>query len=212
MRSKVCAATALAAACAGLVLAQAPPGGAERGPARMPRAFPLMAALDADEDGEISAAEMEKAAAALETLDKNVRIATHPLDGDNIPYYSGRATMGGFETLQPWFVDAWRRQRERAEATLRALYSDDKSEVLRYANDNGVTHFLVNRARYRRNFLSKSGSFQPFTDYAHQILRGKRLENLVLADPPRGAVVFEYEKWAVVDVERLKLAWVKGKG
>jgi hypothetical protein len=143
----------------------------------------------------------------FKTLDKNVRIATHPLDGDSIPYYSGRATMGGFETLQPWFVDAWRRQKERAEATLRALYSDDRAEILRYAKENGVTHFLVNRARYRRSYVSKAGSFQPLTDYARQILRGKRLKDLVLAEPPRSAIVFEYDKWAVVDVERLKSAW-----
>jgi hypothetical protein len=145
----------------------------------------------------------------IATLDKGVRIATHPLDGDNIPYYSGRATMGGFETLQPWFVDAWRRQKARAEATLSALYSDDESEVLRYARENGVSHCLVNRSRYRSSFASKAGSFQPLTDYARRILRGKRLGDLVLAEPPKSAIVYESGKWAVVDVGLLERAWKK---
>ncbi len=51
-----------------------PPGGADmRGPGRGFRfpALPLMTALDADEDEEISAAEMKNAAAALKKLDKN---------------------------------------------------------------------------------------------------------------------------------------------
>ncbi|MES2573097.1 MAG: EF-hand domain-containing protein [Verrucomicrobiota bacterium] len=43
-----------------------PPGGADRRPAP-----PLMAALDANKDGEIDAAELANASAALKALDKN---------------------------------------------------------------------------------------------------------------------------------------------
>ncbi len=53
------------------VTAAQPPGG---GPGRGgfgPPQFPLMTALDADQDGEISPAEIEGAAAALKKLDKN---------------------------------------------------------------------------------------------------------------------------------------------
>src|SRR5690606_39834218 len=53
--------------------------------------------------------------------------------GDGIPYYSARATMGTFETLQPWFVDSWRRQKERCQETLTALYATDPAAVLDYA-------------------------------------------------------------------------------
>ena len=45
----------------------------------------------------------------VRTLPKNARIASHPMDGDGIPYFGARATMGTFETLQPWFVDSWHR-------------------------------------------------------------------------------------------------------
>lgn len=63
------------AALAGVVIAQrpGPPGGGpggRRGPGG-PRGIPLIAALDADADGEISAAEIEKAVAALKKLDGN---------------------------------------------------------------------------------------------------------------------------------------------
>jgi hypothetical protein len=44
------------------------PGGRGGGMMRM---LPLMTALDTDQDGELSAAEIEKAVAALKTLDKN---------------------------------------------------------------------------------------------------------------------------------------------
>ncbi len=47
-----------------------PPGGPEGGGMRRPMP-PVMVALDADKDGEISAEEIANAAAALKTLDKN---------------------------------------------------------------------------------------------------------------------------------------------
>ncbi|MFH1919966.1 MAG: EF-hand domain-containing protein [Planctomycetota bacterium] len=46
-------------------------GPEDRGPGFVPPRFPLMVALDADEDGEISAKEIENAVAALKKLDKN---------------------------------------------------------------------------------------------------------------------------------------------
>lgn len=143
----------------------------------------------------------------IRTLDKDVRFATHPLDGDNIPFYSARATMGSFETLQPWFVDSWRRQKQRAEDTLSALYSDDRQAVLDYAKKNGVTHFLLNTQRYRRNFTRQAGSFEPLSSYARRLLSGKRLEDLVFYRVPEKAVVYEYKKWRVVDVKRLEQVW-----
>lgn len=63
--------TTLFCSAVGVSFAQPPggPGGPGRG--GMLRNLPLMAALDADEDGEISGAEIEQAAAKLKTLDKN---------------------------------------------------------------------------------------------------------------------------------------------
>jgi len=143
----------------------------------------------------------------VRTLPKNARFASHPNDGDGIPYFGARATMGTFETLQPWFVDSWRRQKERCQATLRALYARDKGEVLAYAAEYGVTHFLINTQRYRSNFASKSSSFQPFTNYARTLTQGHSLKELAFSDIPDEAVLFRDKQWRVVDVEKLAHAW-----
>ena len=143
----------------------------------------------------------------VQTLPKDARIASHPLDGDGIPYFGARATMGTFETLQPWFVDSWRRQKQRTEATLRALYATDRKAVLNYAAQHDVTHLLLNRQRYRSNFVSRSSSFQPFTAYARALLGQRRLKDLVLADAPESAVVFQDNQWQLVSVAELKAAW-----
>jgi hypothetical protein len=143
----------------------------------------------------------------VRTLPKNARFASHPMDGDGIPYFGARATMGTFETLQPWFVDSWHRQKERCNATLRAMYATDRSELLAYAKRHGVTHFLVNQQRYRSNFAAKSASFQPFTAYARTLVSGHQRQDFVLANLPKRAIAFETSKWQVVDVGRLAQAW-----
>src|SRR5688572_16823104 len=94
-------------------------------------------------------------------LPKDVRIASHPMDGDGIPYYSARATMGSYETLQPWMVDSWRRQRARTEDTLAALYSTDVESIARYCRRNHVTHFLIDKRKYKTDVTKRSASFEP---------------------------------------------------
>ena len=143
----------------------------------------------------------------VRSLPKNARFATHPMDGDGIPYFGARATMGTFETLQPWFVDSWHRQKERCNATLRAMYATETGDVLAYAKEHGVTHFLVNQQRYRSNFAAKSSSFQPFTAYARTLVSGHAREDFVLGNVPKSAIVFQSSKWQVVDVEKLRRAW-----
>jgi hypothetical protein len=145
----------------------------------------------------------------IKTLPKDVRFAAHPLDGDGIPFFSARAYTGGFETLQPWFVDSWKRQKALAEATLRALYATNRTTVLDYAKKNGVTHVLVNNNRYGRNFVKNAGSFQPLSGYARGLLRGVRSGDLVLAEPPTSAVIYSTSRWRVVDIKKLREAWAR---
>lgn len=143
----------------------------------------------------------------IATLPPSVRFAAHPFDGDGIPLFSARATMGGFETLQPWFVDSWRRQKERCEETLTALYATDRSAVLEYAKKHSVTHFLINTSRYGKDFRKHAGSFEPFTAYARGLLKGVKRDDLVLSRLPASAIEFRYKRWRVVSVDALEQAW-----
>ena len=102
--------------CCGLVvadcLAQPPQRGPGRrgggpggpgGPAGFMRMIPVLAALDADQDGEISASEIDNAVAALRTLDKN---NDGKLTAEEIrPQFAGRRPGG------PGGPDGFRGQR-----------------------------------------------------------------------------------------------------
>lgn len=143
----------------------------------------------------------------IRTLPVGARIAAHIDDGDDIPLFTQRANTGGYETLQPWRTRAWARQKARAEDTLRALYATDPRVVLDYAARYRVTHLLVNRQRYGRDFLARSRSFEPLTTFARALLDGVHRRDLVLAEPPADAVVFRHHQFLLVDVDRLGQAW-----
>jgi hypothetical protein len=136
-------------------------------------------------------------------LPNDVRIASHPLDGDGIPYYSARATMGTYETLQPWFVDAWRRQRARTDDTLRALYATDPSKVVDYCRRNRVTHFLIDKKKYKGDIVKRSASFEPFTLEAKAILADVDTNDLVFRNVPESAIAYQKGTWLLVDAARL---------
>lgn len=143
----------------------------------------------------------------IKTLPQDVRIASHIRDGDDIPLFAQRANNGGFETLQPWLTKSWARQKARAEDTLRAFYATDRNEVLAYAKKYAVTHLLVNSDRYKRDFVKKAQSFEPLSTFARELLRDRRLEDLVLRDIPEEAVIHRHGSLLLVDVQRLARAW-----
>jgi hypothetical protein len=147
----------------------------------------------------------------IRTTPKNSRFAAHLLDGDGIPFWGARAHTGSFETLQPWFVKSWERQKKRTVDTLAALYSTDEREVLAFAEKYNVTHILVNKTRLGRGARAHAGSFEPFSTDAKRILEGKNLNKLVLSKPPKESIVWKSGRFQVVSVEKLRAAWTKGK-
>jgi hypothetical protein len=138
----------------------------------------------------------------VRTLPKTCRFASHPMDGDGIPYFAARATIGTFETLQPWFVDSWRRQVVREKATLDALYSPRYRAIIEYGHQFNVDYLLVNGDRYQSDWPEHMASFEPFTTYARQ--RAHDPTPPALIHVPASAVVFERKPWKIVELKRLQ--------
>lgn len=145
----------------------------------------------------------------IRSLPQDSRLASHLRDGDSIPLFGLRATNGTFETMQPWLTRSWERQKTRAKDTLRALYATEPRELFDYCKKYRVSHLFLDQHRYRRDFVRRSQSFEPFTSFAQELLDKRRLKDLVLADLPEEAIVFEYRHYTIVDVERLKQAWAR---
>ena len=143
----------------------------------------------------------------IRSLPLTVRFASHPMDGDGIPYYGARATVGSFETLQPWFVDSWKRQKVREYATLDAFYSPNFADIVAYGKAYSVTHLLVNRDRYGNDYVQHVSSFEPFTSYSSRLVNQPNRDAPALTHIPSSAIVFERPPWVILDLEKLgKLA------
>ncbi len=140
-------------------------------------------------------------------LPRDVLFASHPMDGDDIPLWAARSTLGGFETMQPWFIDSWRAQKERTFRTLDALYAVRREDVLAFCRSYGVTHILLRRERYGSDFAAAAHSFEPFDAYLAPKLASIRREELVLADPPGTTIVFSSDAFIVLSVDNLINEW-----
>ena len=142
--------------------------------------------------------------AFIRSLPAEARFASHPMDGDAVPYFGARATTGTFETLQPWFVNSWQRQKAREFATLDMLYARSLEPVLSYCDRYSVTHVLLNRDRYDAQVMEHARSFEPFSAYTDALLRSRDRTSLALAALPEQAVVFDRRPWVILDVTRLR--------
>lgn len=143
----------------------------------------------------------------IRTMPLDTRIATHLLDGDNIPLFGQRANNGGFETLQPWLTLSWARQKARAEDTFRALYATRREDVIAYAKKYRVTHFMLNENRYREDFTARAKSIEPLSTFTRTLLNGRRRDDLVLAAVPPETIIFRYGNKRIVSVAALEKAW-----
>ena len=145
--------------------------------------------------------------AFVRTLPLDIRIGCHPSDGDNIPWWTGRATTGGYETIQVWLVEAWKRSEALAQETFRALYSTSKEDLFVYTNKHHVTHLLLRKDRYGEDFKRRVAFFEPLTSFAEKLVAPLSRRDLVLANVPRNAVVYEDASYRLVDVALLEQAW-----
>ena len=143
----------------------------------------------------------------VRTLPAGVRIACHPDDGDNIPYWAGRATTGGRETILPFLVETWQIHKARTKDTLKALYATEREDFLSYCEKYEVTHLLLNTKRYGPGFKKAASLFEPFDSFIRRMMAPLERKDLALLHLPDEAVVFHNGNYLLVDVKRLRRLW-----
>ncbi|MFQ5416392.1 MAG: hypothetical protein ACE5FL_04990 [Myxococcota bacterium] len=135
-------------------------------------------------------------------LPTSARVASHPMDGDGIAYFGRRHDVTSYESMIPWFVESWRRQMSRSHDTLRALYATNVGSITSYMEKYGVTHFLLDRSRYREDFLERSSSFRPLSKWTLENIAADVPTQLLFHSIPDGAIVFEDGDLVLVDARR----------
>lgn len=155
----------------------------------------------------ISRTEMAGVWDYVAALPASARIAAHPLDADGISFWTGRAATPGREQLQPLLDRSWERNSALARATLGALYATRREDLLHTCAREGITHLLVNQARYRRDFRLQARLFEPLGGFVDELLQDVRLDDLALSSPPETAVALRWKDYLVLDVAALRRYW-----
>jgi hypothetical protein len=146
---------------------------------------------------------------AIKKLPKDARVACQVGDQecDNVPLFGMRANNGGYETMQPWLVKSWKRQLERAEDTMSAIYATSPEQVYAFSAKYKVSHFLIQRTRLGDDFKTRSRSFEPLSTFMRKLLEGKQSSDFILGDAPRSAEVARFRGYVLLSVAKLKEAW-----
>ncbi len=143
----------------------------------------------------------------LETLPPEIRILAHPHDADDIPWWAGRATTGGFEMCMVWFVDAHERCVTRMTNALHGYYAVDRRALLDYLSSDRITHILIHKERLGPQFAVKSGVAEPIQTVLKKWLAGKTSAAFVLNALPADAVIFRHGPFELIDIAKLKSGW-----
>ncbi len=130
---------------------------------------------------------LEHAYVVLARLPREVLVAAHPLDANDIPLRTRHSVLASMEVSLPYYLGYYRRVAERIEASLAASLAPAWSQADELYHRYGVDVFLVNRQRFRHPGYRY---FAPF-DQNHDLrYAGHAAESFVLFNPPPDRVLF----------------------
>jgi hypothetical protein len=145
----------------------------------------------------------------MSNLPRDIKVAAHPIDASGISFWTGRAATPGVEQLLPWFDEAWKRNKAKAEDSLRLVYAMSADDVFTICEKEGITHILLNTKRYAENFGEKSMTFEPLTGFTLELLKDVDLADLVFSNPPAEASLVKHREYNLIDVSLLRKAWAE---
>jgi hypothetical protein len=106
----------------------------------------------------------------LQTLPKDVLIAGHPEEMDNIPLFARRKVLVNQELSLPYFTGYYAQVRQRLFAMLAAYYTTDIQDVQHFVQRYSVDYILVNTQHFSASFLQGGIYDEPFGSFIRQQL------------------------------------------
>jgi hypothetical protein len=117
----------------------------------------------------------------LQTLPKDVLIAGHPFEMDNIPLFAIRRVFVNHELSLPYFTGYYAEVRQRLFALLAAYYAADVEEVQRFVRHYGIDYILIDRRHFAPPFLCGSIYREPFNSFIKRRLDDRQRFALLVA-------------------------------
>jgi hypothetical protein len=134
--------------------------------------------------------------AYLQTLPKDIVIAGHPLEMDNVPLFARRKVLVNQELSLPYFTGYYAEVRQRLHDSLLAYYAADAQQVQRFVEHYGVDYILLNTAHFEPAFLRGRVYYEPFGSLLKQRLATQR--RFALLEAPPGERVYVHGPYILV--------------
>lgn len=133
---------------------------------------------------------------------KDILIASLSLEADNLPTFSKRAILVGWEYAVPYHVGYDRQIRQRATDLIRAQYTQNLAEVQNFIQEYGVDFFLLERAAFTPEYITTNRWFRQWQSIAQDIIALLDRGNTpALVSTVERCSVFENEDLVVLQAE-----------
>ncbi|MBF0330308.1 MAG: glycosyltransferase [Candidatus Omnitrophica bacterium] len=109
----------------------------------------------------------------LETLPANALIAAYPDTADAIPLFSRRRVFINEELSVPLYDHYWETVRVRTFDFFAAYYAVDRKVLTSFVRRNNITHLVIERRRFRQDFLDGRVYFEPFGSWVRSYVKGR---------------------------------------
>lgn len=138
----------------------------------------------------------------FENQPKDILIASLSLEADNLPTFSKRAILVGWEYAVPYHVGYDRQIRQRATDLIRAQYSQNLAEVQNFIQEYGVDFFLLDASAFTPEYLTTNRWFRQWQPIAQDILAKLEQGNTpALVSTLERCSVFENQDLIVLQAE-----------
>jgi hypothetical protein len=123
----------------------------------------------------------------LKTLPNNALIAGHPVDMNCIALFGQKKPFVMSILNSPFFKDYYKVIRQRDFDFFSVYYSGDKQEIREFCKKNGITHIIVNKEHFTKEYLNQdyyySEAFEPFNINRHIKNLTKNKKEFYLMNP-----------------------------
>jgi len=139
----------------------------------------------------------------LNSLPKNIMIASHPVLADDIPILSQRKVFINYELSFSIFHTYLTIIKKRTFDFFKAYYSEDPRSIYRFCEENSIDYLVIDKRHFTKEYLNEGDFyFEPFNTYILNIV--KERQNFALRDIPEEAKTFQKNHIFVVQKDVLK--------
>jgi hypothetical protein len=140
--------------------------------------------------------DLENIYAFISRLPKDTLVAAHPTLADDIPLRTRRSVLTSTETSMPWLRGYYAIVKPRVEASLRAAYATDVSDLDAQLAPYGVDVFVTGPMVW-----SETKYLEPYDhDLFQALLARGRSDGFALRDPPADRVLYRSGDYYVLSV------------